>query len=212
MKESNQPAIGARGNGAKYTIPLLVSAMVLALAGVLVYKLVWAKEPIPVLKQLDNFTLQNMNGDTFSFNDTAGKVKLVSFIFTHCPDVCPATTYLMADLQKDLKQEELFGEKVVFVTVAFDHERDTPEALQQYAGKYGADTSGWYFVRGGEKEIRQVADMFGVYIQKNKQGLYDHSMYTFLIDGENRLRKLHGMAADMDLEQLLADIKQLAGE
>ncbi|UFJ40909.1 SCO family protein [Brevibacillus humidisoli] len=196
----------------KYKMLLFAAVMVIALAGVLMYKLVWSIEPIPVLKQMDNFTLQNMNGDTFNFDDTAGKVRLVSFIFTNCPDVCPATTHLMAQLQDDLQKEGLFGKEVVFVTVAFDHERDTPEALQKYAEAFGADTSGWYFVRGGQQEIKQVADMFGVYIQKNKQGLYDHSMYTFLIDGESNLRKLHGMASDLDLEELKLDIKQLVEE
>ncbi|WP_126425007.1 SCO family protein [Brevibacillus marinus] len=191
---------------------LFAAVLVIALAGVLLYKLVWADEPIPVMKKLDNFTLQNMNGETFQFADTAGKVRLVSFIFTNCPDICPATTLLMAQLQEDLKKEGLFGKDVVFVTIAFDPERDTPEALQKYAQAFGADTSGWYFVRGEQDEIKQVTNMFGVYVQKNDKGLYDHSAYTFLVDGENNLRKLHGMASSLDLEQLTKDIKQLVNE
>lgn len=200
------------GFWAKNKLFLFAAVLVIALAGVLLYKLVWADEPIPVMKQLDNFTLENMNGETFQFTDTAGKVRLVSFIFTNCPDICPATTMLMADLQEELKTEGLFGTEVVFVTVAFDHERDTPEVLQKYAEAFGADTSGWYFVRGEEEAIKQVTNMFGVYVQKNDKGLYDHSAYTFLVDGESNLRKLHGMASSLDMEQLKQDIRQLVNE
>jgi protein SCO1/2 len=188
---------------------VLAAVLVLAIAAVVGYQF-WEKTQIPVMKKMNDFTLDNINGQTFQFSQTDGKVRLVSFIFTHCPDVCPATTHQMAKLQEQLKAKRMFGDQVVFVTVSFDPERDTPEVLQKYANTFGADQSGWYFLRGDKQAVEKVTRDFGVAVIKQPDGSYMHTTRTFLVDQDGNMRRAYGMADEMNLEKIMIDMERLA--
>jgi protein SCO1/2 len=188
-----------------------VAAAVLALlvVGVFGYQY-WQKSQIPVMKKMNDFTLDNINGSTFTLSETNGKVRLVEFIFTHCPDICPATTFNMAKMQEQLKAKGLFGDKVAFVTITFDPERDTPEVLQAYADKFGADQSGWYFLRGDQAAVEKVTKDFGIAVLKQPDGSFAHTARMFLVDKDGNMRRAYGMASDMDMDQMLKEMEQLA--
>jgi protein SCO1 len=188
-----------------------VAAAVLALlvVGIFGYQY-WQKSQIPVIKKVNDFTLDNINGSTFTLSETNGKVRLVEFIFTHCPDICPATTFNMAKMQEQLKAKGLFGDKVAFVTITFDPERDTPEVLQAYADKFGADQSGWYFLRGDQAAVEKVTKDFGIAVLKQPDGAFAHTARMFLVDKDGNMRRAYGMASDMDMDQMLKDMEQLA--
>ena len=70
-----------------------------------------------------------------------GKIVFITFIFTNCPDICPAITYQMNKIAEELGPN--FNESVVFLTVTVDPERDTPERLKAFASDYGAS---WQFL------------------------------------------------------------------
>lgn len=188
-----------------------VAAAVLALlvVGVFGYQY-WQKSQIPVVKQMNDFTLDNIDGSTFTLSETNGKVRLVEFIFTHCPDICPATTFNMAKMQEQLKAKGLFGDKVAFVTITFDPERDTPEVLKAYADKFGADQRGWYFLRGDQAAVEKVTKDFGIAVLKQPDGSFTHTARMFLVDKDGNMRRMYGMASDMDMDNMLKDIEQLA--
>lgn len=188
-----------------------VAAAVLALlvVGVFGYQY-WQKSQIPVVKQMNDFTLDNIDGSTFTLSETNGKVRLVEFIFTHCPDICPATTFNMAKMQEQLKAKGLFGDKVAFVTITFDPERDTPEVLKAYADKFGADLRGWYFLRGDQAAVEKVTKDFGIAVLKQPDGSFAHTARMFLVDKDGNMRRMYGMASDMDMDNMLKDIEQLA--
>ena len=78
-----------------------------------------------------DFTLVDQHGNNFSFNDTAGKVVVITFIFTHCPDVCPAVTYQLTKLQEALGDD--YGERVEILSITLDPARDTVEHLANWA-------------------------------------------------------------------------------
>jgi protein SCO1 len=188
-----------------------VAAAVLALlvVGIFGYQY-WQKSQIPVIKKMNDFALDNINGSTFTLSETNGKVRLVEFIFTHCPDICPATTFNMAKMQEQLKAKGLFGDKVAFVTITFDPERDTPEVLQAYADKFGADQSGWYFLRGDQAAVEKVTKDFGIAVLKQPDGSFAHTARMFLVDKDGNMRRAYGMASDMDMDQMLKEMEQLA--
>jgi protein SCO1/2 len=188
-----------------------VAAAVLALlvVGVFGYQY-WQKSQIPVVKQMNDFTLDNIDGSTFTLSETNGKVRLVEFIFTHCPDICPATTFNMAKMQEQLKAKGLFGDKVAFVTITFDPERDTPEVLKAYADKFGADQRGWYFLRGDQAAVEKVTKDFGIAVLKQPDGSFAHTARMFLVDKDGNMRRMYGMASNMDMDNMLKDIEQLA--
>jgi protein SCO1/2 len=193
----------------RHWFTVLAALLGIAIVAVVGYQY-WEKSRIPVLKTMSDFTLDNIDGSRFQLSQSNGKVRLVSFIFTHCPDVCPSTTRYMADLQEQLKAKGLFGEKAAFITVSFDPERDTPEVLRKYANTFNADPSGWYFLRGDEEAVQKVTKDFGVAVIKQPDGSYMHTARIFLLDQDGNLRRIYGMAEEMNLEQIAADMEQLA--
>lgn len=192
----------------RYWFVIAVVVLAAAILGVYGYNS-WKASQIPVMKKLNDFTLEKVDNTPFRFNDANGKVRLVSFIFTRCPDVCPPTTKNMQNLQEALKEKGLFGKDAVLLTVSFDTEHDTADVLRGYAEKFSYDPNGWYFLRGSEADIQKVTKDFGVGVLK-QEDTYLHTMRTFLVDKDGNMRKAYGMAAEMDLDQIVSDIQTLA--
>jgi protein SCO1 len=100
------------------------------------------------------FTLTDAADRPFGSDQLAGKVWLVDFIYTNCPDECPL--YLspkMAALQKELLDRKLAGQ-VDLVSLTVDPKRDTPAVLADYAARYGADGRIWHFLTGPDAMIQ----------------------------------------------------------
>ncbi|KGT72693.1 hypothetical protein MA20_48750 [Bradyrhizobium japonicum] len=193
----------------RYWFIIAVVVLAAAILGVIGYNK-WKSSQIPVMKQLSDFSLEKVDNTPFHFSDTNGKVRLVAFIFTRCADVCPPTTKNMQKLQEALKAKGMFGKDVALVTVSFDSEHDTADVLRQYAEKFSYDPSGWYFLRGNEKDVAKVTKDFGVGVLKQDDGMYMHTMRTFLVDKDGNMRKAYGMAAEMNLDQIISDMETLA--
>ena len=92
------------------------------------------------------FALISQDGAPVKLADYRGKVVAVTFIFTLCADTCPVLTPMMSFVQDQLGPD--FGEKIHFVSITVDPERDTPEVLKEYAQAFGANLSGWSFLTG----------------------------------------------------------------
>lgn len=144
-------------------------------------------------------------GQRRTLADFKGKVVVVFFGFTHCPDVCPTTLVELATVARELGADAQ-RLQVLFVTV--DPERDTKEVLRQYVPSFNPAFLGLY---GTLEETGAVAKEFKAYIQKQPQpgGSYsvDHSAGTFVLDKEGRLRLFgqYGVGA----KALLHDIRLL---
>lgn len=87
------------------------------------------------------FVLINQNSEVVNLSQFEGKVVVMTFLFTHCPDVCPALTYQMKRLSEELGDD--YEESVVFLSVTVDPERDTPERLASFSS--GSNAS-WDFL------------------------------------------------------------------
>ena len=99
-----------------------------------------------------DFILSDMNGETFDFRrDTEGKLALLFFGYTYCPDVCPVHMASIAAVKRDLSVEDQRGMRVVFVTA--DPRRDTPERLVSWLGNFDTDFVG---LRGTEAEVDSI--------------------------------------------------------
>lgn len=151
--------------------------------------------------------LTDHNGQRRSLEDFKGKVVVVFFGFTHCPDACPTTLAELATVAKELGPDAQ-RMQVLFVTV--DPERDTPEVLRQYVPSFNPAFLGLY---GAREETLATAKEFKVYVQKQPQagGGYtvDHSAGTFVLDKEGRLRLFANYGAGA--KALLHDIRLLIG-
>jgi protein SCO1/2 len=138
---------------------------------------------VPWGKKLE---LTDHNGKRRTLDDFKGKVVVVFFGFTHCPDACPTTMAELAAVAKELGPD---ASRLQVLLVTVDPERDTPEVLKQYVPSFDPSFLGLY---GTAAETAAAAKEFKVYVQKQPQpgGGYsvDHSAGTFVFDREGRLR------------------------
>lgn len=154
-----------------------------------------------------NFHLVDHNGKARTPEDFRGKVLVVFFGYTHCPDVCPTT---LAQLALALKQLGSDAQDVQVVMITVDPERDSKEVLKQYVTALDPRFLG---LTGDPKAIAEAAAQFKIFYQKaapEAGGSYsvDHSSSTFVFDRQGRIRLLvgNGQGADVfahDIGQLL---------
>jgi protein SCO1/2 len=110
------------------------------------------EQQLPRYGAMPAFSLQNQHGRTVTQRDLHGRVVVVDFIFTACPDVCPLLTEQLQALRKQLPQGALLS----LVSFSVDPEHDTPERLQRFAVQHGAVDRDWWFLTGPIDEVKQV--------------------------------------------------------
>lgn len=151
------------------------------------------------------FTLQSADGPV-SLKDFRGKLVLLYFGYTYCPDICPTALSNHAAALKQLKPEELQHLAAIFVSL--DPERDSTAHLKEYAHFFHPEIIG---ITGTPAEIQTVAQRYGVFYAKqppDKDGRYsvDHSSESYLIGRDGRLvsRLPHASPA----EKIVAEIRR----
>ncbi len=140
-------------------------------------------------------TMETAWGDKYRFSEMKPKVRLLEFIYTNCPDICPNTTFEMKRIREKLERQHVFGNKVEFITITIDPKRDTREKLQTYAKMFGIHPhdKGWILLRGNEKDTKKVANAFYFQYRDPGNGMLVHSTYTYLLDKNNRVIEQFGM-------------------
>ena len=154
------------------------------------------------------FALTDHTGKPRTLADYKGKVVVLFFGYTQCPDVCPTTMAEMATVMQKLGP---LADKVQVAFVTLDPERDTQELLAAYAPAFDKRFVG---LRGSPEQTAKVAKEFKVFYSKvpgTEPGSYtiDHTAGSYVFDREGRLRLFvrHGQSADaivQDIRQLLS--------
>jgi len=134
-----------------------------------------------------DFALADHAGRPRTLADFRGKVVVMFFGFTHCPDVCPTT---LAELATAMKKLGADGDRVQVLLVTVDPERDTPQILSQYVTAFDPR---FLALRGTAEETAWVAKEFKIIYQKvagARPDSYtmDHSAGTYIFDSQGRLR------------------------
>ena len=144
-----------------------------------------------------SFALPDQNGKIRSLKDFAGKVVVVFFGFTQCPDVCPTSMAELAQIKKSLGPD---GDKLQAIFITVDPERDTPEVLKAYMENF--DPS-FLALRPALDKLPEVAKDFKIYYKKvdgKTSGSYsvDHSAGSYVFDpkGQIRLYSRYGTGPD----------------
>jgi protein SCO1 len=149
------------------------------------------------------------SGRPLTERDVGGRVWIANFVFTRCPDVCPALTMRMREVQRRLADAEA---PVQIVSFSVDPAHDTPEVLWRYASGHGA-APGWHFVTGPRDAIATLLkDGFRVSFADDgpPTGPITHSDRFVLVDERLRIRGYyHGSDAN-DLDRLVEDAARLA--
>lgn len=155
---------------------------------------------------IQDFSLTDQRNQVFRFGILRGKIVLVAFAYTTCPDVCPLMTAAMLTVQRELSPVE--RDKVHLLTVTTDPEVDSPAVLAAYARRYGADVSNWSFLTGNEPSLARVWKNFGVGVKRIARGLVDHTPLTAVIDRNGVMRfGYYGTAPDSNM--VLRDMRSL---
>lgn len=134
-----------------------------------------------------DFQLVDHEGRPATLSAFRGSAVVVDFIFTSCPGPCPILTSKLVTLQRRLSPEERAHTR--FVSISLDPERDTPEAMKQYALARGADLADWSFVTGPKDDVERVVKAYGVGTIRKPDGNIEHVVATFLVDGEGRIAR-----------------------
>jgi len=143
--------------------------------------------PKPALPEGGDFTLQSADGPV-SLKDFRGKLVLVYFGYTYCPDICPTSLAATAEGLKQLTPEELARVAMIFVSV--DPKRDTPARLKEYVNFFHPAMVG---VTGAPEEIAAIAKRYGVFYAEQKVEtagdgyVVDHSADTYIISTAGQL-------------------------
>ena len=139
----------------------------------------------------------------YDFGNEPKKARLIEFMYTNCPDVCPVTSLEMSQLKSQLEKEGVFGDKVEFITITIDPKRDTLDTMKEYANRFeiDSDDQGWHFLRGSEEDTEEIADALGFLYRDPGSGEIVHSTYTYFMDKDDNLLEQFTMGESFDRER-----------
>jgi protein SCO1/2 len=146
-----------------------------------------------------NFVLTSAHtGERVSLRDFEGKIVLLYFGYTTCPDVCPAT---LRDVAKALDKMGRRAKNVQVIVITVDPERDTQEIMADYVGHF--DPTFMALVPESAEEIFSVATQYGIYYEKRFYGseagyLMDHTATVTLVDQDSYVRVLYPFGTTPD--------------
>ena len=154
-----------------------------------------------------SFSLPDPGGATRTLSDFKGKIVMVFFGYTQCPDVCPTTLSRAIEVRKLLGSD---ADKVQVVFVTLDPERDTPDLLRDYMNAFDAS---FVALRGDAQSTADTAKEFKVFYQKvpisSSYGI-NHTAATYVFDPKGRLRL--GLRHAQSAQDVAADLKILLRE
>jgi protein SCO1/2 len=145
-----------------------------------------------------------------------GRVWVVDFVFTHCPQICPRLTAEMKKLENRMFAKG-WRSSTRLVSISVDPENDKPDVLAAYAKRFDADPAHWKFLTATSPAIEEVV------VNGFKQGLervpgdagsvnITHGSRFGLVDCKGRIRGLYDSAAAPDMDRLVTDIGTLVGD
>lgn len=142
-------------------------------------------------KVVNDFTMPASTGSDVSLSDFRGKLVLMAFGYTRCPDVCPVNMLDFRQVKRFLGDN---ADEVVFIFVSVDGQRDNPDLLRDYLARYDAEFIG---LSGTDEVIAPIIDDYGLFYQRVENPsapddyLVDHTASRFLIDKDGNLTRVY---------------------
>ncbi|MEP3837257.1 MAG: SCO family protein [Algibacter sp.] len=158
--------------------------------------------------KIANFSLTNQNGKTITQDDYKNKIYVADFFFTTCQTICPIMTTNMAEIQKEILNDD----DVMLLSHSVTPEIDTVAQLKRYAIKKGVNDKKWNLVTGDKKEIYELARKSYLAVKdQGDGGSFDmiHTENFMLIDKNRQIRGFYDGTNTEDIRRLLNDISIL---
>ena len=167
----------------------------------------WFGKSLEPLRAAYPFELTDQNGNRFRLEDQSGKLILLNFGFTCCPNICPTSLASLAAARRALPEDARNLVRVVFVSV---DERDDISDLKKYMPMFDEKFTG---LSGSTEAIGNTARAYGAFYRKDSKGpqgeedyLIDHSTSTYLIDPKGNLRLVYKMDQLANAEGMAGDM------
>jgi len=172
----------------------------------------------------------NDAGEPLQLNELLGdKLVLLGFIYTRCSDIngCPLASYVMKKVQNGVARDDTLNSQVRLISLSFDPESDTPDALRDYARHFRRQGSDWQFLTtASEATLQPILEGYGQVRQKNYDengdytGSMSHILRVFLIDRQGRIRNIYStgflhadtVISDLRTLQIEAETKPVPGD
>jgi len=161
--------------------------------------------------KIEDFSFTNQNGKTITQKDYEGKIYVADFFFTTCQSICPVMTKNMAEIQKEILNDN----DVMLLSHTVIPEIDTVAQLKRYAIKKGVNDAKWNLVTGSKKEIYALARKSYLAVKDDGDGgAYDmvHTENFMLIDKKRQIRGFYDGTKQDDIKKLVNDIHHLKKE
>ena len=136
------------------------------------------------------------DGRAFELDGFRGSPVLVEFVYVRCRSLCAAMGTGFAGLQREMARD---GSEVRLLSVSFDPERDTRDALAAYAHRYHADSARWRIARVADRtELARLLQAFGVVVIPDGRGEFQHNAAIHVVDRDGRLARILDLDASTD--------------
>ncbi len=171
----------------------------------------------PITVAADGAVLLEDGAESRLFDLMGDRLVLFSFIYTKCDDIngCPLANAVLHKLQAKLRKRLEVAQATRLLSISFDPERDTPEAMREFGKGLGGDGVDWRFLTTKDREALQpILDDYGQYTLReyDESGEYTgdiaHTLRVFLIDRELRVRNIYSVAF-LHADILINDLKTL---
>lgn len=156
--------------------------------------------------RLGDYTFLDRSGRKVRLADYRGKPLVISMIYTHCPFVCATTTRSLSALKAS--QDALGADNFGVLTVGFDTENDTPEAMDDFAKRMGVNLPKWEFVSADAKTIEKLSKDLGFVFVPTEEGGFNHITQTTFVDAQGKVyRQIYG--EEIDNRTLLEPLREM---
>lgn len=164
-----------------------------------------------IFQTVPSFKLTDQNGASFSQEQQLqGKIYVVNFFFTDCPDMCRKMSSQLVRVQEAYQNNPT----IELVSISVKPEEDSAKVLQAYAAEYKADTAQWHFLTGNRSAIYNLAQQ-GFKLPLQKTGGADgfiHSNKFMLVDKEQRIRGIYNGTSITEVDRMILEINVLLDE
>src|SRR5665647_241620 len=156
--------------------------------------------------QLGDYTFLNRSGRKVRLSDYRGKPLVINMVYTHCPSVCATTTRNLSALK--LSRDALGSDSFGVLTIGFDTENDTPEAMDDFAKRMDVKLPNWEFVSADSKTIKKLSKDLGFVFFPSPEGGFNHITQTTFVDGKGKV-SLQIYGDEFDNRTLLEPLKNM---
>jgi cytochrome c peroxidase len=178
----------------------------------------------PIQRSVDGKVIDADGREHNLFDLMSGKYVLLSFLYTGCTDPkgCPLALHVLNAVREKMEEDSALSGKVILITLSFDPENDTPEAMRRFADALGFAEAGasrqlLFLTTRSRTELQPLLDGYGQYVVRETDasgrhtGGYSHVLKVYLIDSERRVRNIYSTSF-LYPDLILVDIMTLMME